>query len=260
MKDVKKTKDQYVGIKPVADYIIKKYVGEGKIGKVYKTERKNPPDIFACKIIPKDKLKPGWEKELEKVAQLRGIDHVVQYHSHGESKDHNNITFIYVLFDYIPGINLKEYLNSQKLFLDMAFIENIAKDILDVLYACKAVGILHGDLHEGNILIRDPDVRVPGSPRTIWISDFGYGGSHNNIEPKNDYRQFFSIISNLLHYLDPARLDPRDKIMHQKMNEFLQKRIMESDTMQGRHVENLELLLKEFSIISKLAQREADAA
>ena len=252
--------DPYIGIKLVQDYIITAYKGKGKIGIVYRTERKNPPDILACKIIPKNKLNKGWEREIEKVVQLRNIDHVVQYNSHGESTDRNQKVFAYVLYDFIPGINLKEYLSNPPLPLDMAFVENIAKAILDVLHACKAVKILHGDLHEGNVLIREPDRRIPGSPRTIWISDFGYGGSHNGFQPKDDYRQFFSIVSNLLHHLDPASLNPRDRIMHQKLNEFLQKKIMEFDATQGGHVGNSEILLKEFSKIGREAEREAAAA
>lgn len=142
----------------------------------------------------------------------------------------------------------------------MAFIENIVKTVLQVLHACRAVKIQHGDLHEGNILISEPDKRLPGSPRTIWISDFGYGGSHNKLDPKDDYRQLFSIASNLLRKLNRFDLTPRDRIMHQKIEEFLKKKILEVDTIQGKYVGNPEALLQDFNALGPAAEREAAAA
>ena len=60
----------------------------------------------------------------------------------------------------------------------------------------------------------------------IWIADFGYGGSHNNLSPKDDYRQLFAIISNLLKKLDSSSLNQRDKALYPKMDEFLKKKFL----------------------------------
>ncbi len=256
----KNTTDPFIGVQPTSDYTITEWVGEGEIGTVYKAERDNPHHILACKIIKEGKLKDGWQRELEKVVKLGGVPSVVQYHSHGDSKNDLDNSYTWVLWQFIDGRNLKKYIEEHSGPLDIAFIENLTETILKVLHACQAVQIQHGDLHEGNILISNPDPRLIGEYPGIWIADFGYGGSHNHLSPKDDYRQLFAIISNLLKKLDSASLNPRDKAVHQKMDEFLKKKILEVDSTQGGHVNNPENLLREFEKSIKEAERESAAA
>lgn len=252
--------DPYIGLQPISHYYLTEKVGEGKIGSVYKAVRSEPPDVLACKVIPEGRLKQGWERELYKVVQLRAVPNVVQYHLHGSALDSNNRPFVWVLWDFVEGINLKEYVKRLPWPLDLAFIEGIARTVLQVLYACRAVEIPHGDLHEGNILVSNPDTRIPGNPRIIWISDFGYGGSHNELEPKDDYRQLFSITSSLLRKLEPSSLNPRDKVLQQKMEEFLKKKVIEVDPTQGHYVGDTGLLLKNFNKLAYEAENESAAA
>jgi len=256
----RKAKDPYIG-RTVNGYRLTRKVGEGRIGSVYRAEREAYlADVLACKIIPEGRLKSGWERELEKVLQLRAVPHVVQYHQHGSALDANYRPFIWVLWNYIDGINLSEYIKSRPWPLDMAFVESITQIVLTVLHACKACGIQHGDLHEGNILISKPDPRLPNSPRTVWVSDFGYGGSHNELEPKDDYRQLFAVVSRLLGALDSSSLNPRDRVMHERLGSFLKKRVLELESTQGKYVANPDALLKELVRESVVAERESAAA
>ncbi|MFN2453257.1 MAG: protein kinase family protein [Pyrinomonadaceae bacterium] len=257
----KKEQDPYLHL-TIDGYRLEKKVGQGGIGSVYKAVDPATGDTFACKIIPDEGLNRGWWKELEKLRLLRSLPNIniVQYHWHGASHDSDGDQFTYIIFDFIQGMNLKEYLKSRPELLDMAFIEKVAHTFLEVLFVCRQVKIHHGDLHEENILIKDPDTRVIDSPRTIWISDFGYGGSHNNLKPKDDTRQFFSLISSLLRRLNPADLNPRDKVMHAKLTEFLGKKVMEVDPTQGEYVGNPESLLRLFNELAQEAERESAAA
>jgi hypothetical protein len=252
--------DPYIGLVPVLGYTLTKCVGRGRIGAVYKAERLDPHDVIACKIIPEGKLKRGWEREIEKLSQLRGIPNVVQYHGHGQEFDRAKRPYSYVLFDYVDGKNLREYVGAAGAHLDIAFIENLTKVLLHVFHACRAVGINHGDLHEGNILISTPDRRIPHSPRTIWVSDFGYGGSHTEIKPKEDHRQTAAVVSALLRQIDQASLNPRDKVMYDKLSVFLEKQILENDATQGSFVTDPATLISKFEILSKDAERESAAA
>ena len=175
-------------------------------------------------MIPEGRLKNGWQRELEKVIQLSGIPGVVPYRSaRRKAFDKTSRPFTYVFFDFVPGKDLGKIIADPKWPLDMAFIEGIARTVLEVLHACQAIGIFHGDLHEGNIIISDPDKRLLGKPRRTWITDFGYGGSHNTLEPKNDYRQLCSILTNLLNRLRQSDLNPRDKLMHAKLSDFVRR-------------------------------------
>lgn len=252
--------DPHLGVETLKGYFLIKKVGEGKIGAVYLAERSDKKNRYACKVIPEGKLKDGWDRELEKVWLLKRVPNVVQYIDHGAAHDKNNRPFTYVIFDFIPSINLRDFLLSEPWPLDMAFVEDLAATILAVLHSCRKVDIRHGDLHEGNILIEEPDERLVNSPRTIWISDFGYGGSHNELEPRDDYKQFFSITSTLLRKLDSHRLNPRDKVMHFKLKEFLDKSVLEVDPTQGDFVGNPESLLQKLKELSAEAERESAAA
>ena len=66
----------------VGDYILDSYIGCGKIGHVYKAHRKEIPEIVqAVKLV--HELKDGWETEIKKVALLRKVQNVVQFHHLG---------------------------------------------------------------------------------------------------------------------------------------------------------------------------------
>ncbi len=253
MEKAENPNDSYIDLIIDNGYKIISYVDKGKKGKIYKAKREDMNDILACKIIPIARLNQGWEREIEKVVRLRGIPNIVPYHSHGTEADKNNNQFLWVLWDFINGTNLKKFIDISPRELNLAFIENIIETILNVLFACQAVDIQHGDLHERNILIKDPDPRIPGSPKTIWISDFGYGGSHNQLLPKDDFRQLFSVGSNLLKKLNPSDLNPRDRIMYKKLDEFLKKKVMES-------IVDIKKLIQEFKKLPVDAETESAAA
>jgi len=259
MKKRERVHDPYVDI-IINDYRLVERVGKGRIGSVYRAERPNPRDTLACKVIPENKLKEGWQREIEKIVHLRGVPNIVQYHAHDTKFDNNQRPFAWILWDFIDGIDLRKYIGNPPWALDIAFIEDIAETILRSLHACRAVGIQHGDLHEGNILISKPDPRILGSKRIIWISDFGYGGSHNEVQPKDDYKQLFAIISNLLRMLSSFDLNPRDKVLHNKMTEFLHKRILEADPTQKYYVGDTESLINDFNRLGPEAEAEAAAA
>ena len=260
MDSHQRTDDPYVGLQPLSEYYLTEFVGKGRIGRVYKAERTNPAHLYACKVIPSNRLKPGWEREVQKVVQLNEVPGVVQYHFHGSSINLDNKPFVWVLWDYVDGINLRDYLEKRPWPLDLAFVENLAQTILEVLYACQVQGIHHGDLHAGNILISNPDLRIRGNPRRVWISDFGYGGSHNGLEPKDDYRQFVAVVTELLRKLDYATLNPRDRCMYHKLGEFLRRRVLETDPTQKIYVGNCAVLLEEFLDLGRAAIRESSAA
>jgi serine/threonine protein kinase len=256
--------DPYIGIQPTEGYYLTEKINQGKVGTVYKAARKSPSpgldDVLACKVIPLSKLRDGWELEVEKLLRLKRVPYIVPYRGHKTLFDNNNNAVCCILSEYIPSQNLRDYLSSTSVSLDMAFIENVAQNLFTVLYACRKAGIQHGDLHDGNILISEPEALQIGAPRGIWIADFGCGGSHNDLEPRDDFRQFFSIVSTLLRRISPSDATPRDRVMLQKMMDFISRRTLESDPTQKHWVGDIDSLLAELRSLGPAAEREAAAA
>lgn len=222
----------FIGLQ-VGKYEVTDYVGKGKIGLVFKARNRNlPTDIVACKLISPERLKTGWERELERLTTLNTVPNIAHYRDHGTCFGPDKKPFVFVHYDFVNGRNLKEYL-AQTADGDLALsvIEWLAEALLMVLHACEQAKIVHGDIHEGNILIEDPNPLLPTSARRVVVADFGYGGSHNAIKPKEDRHQIFSIISRLLGVLKNHELTARDKILRKSLLDFC-KALLERDATQ----------------------------
>ena len=104
-------------------YKFLKYVGKGKIGVVYKAEGQEVHDIVACKIIPTENLKKGWEIEVKKAVRLHGIPQVVQYRQHFPEMI-ENIPHTFIMWDYVEGENLRDYCQKHSREITMSSIRN----------------------------------------------------------------------------------------------------------------------------------------
>jgi serine/threonine protein kinase len=232
----------------IGDYRIEKEIGRGNIGVVYHAYHKDVKGIeVAIKFITADSLKEGWDQELIKVGMLSSISQVVQYKTH-RSEILRGVPYVLIFWEYIEGPNLRNYIREND--IDISFIEHFIAEIFDAFTAMTAKGITHGDLHEGNILIKPNDDRLPDPTRpVIKITDFGIGGSHNFLEPKDDYNQLAVICQRLLERIDPATLNGNDKFFYDKLaEEFIPKKLLEKNPITGDFVRNprtLKTLLKQ---------------
>jgi serine/threonine protein kinase len=154
--------------------------------------------------------------------------------------------YVCVFYEFVNGLNLGEYARAHSELITLSFIENLAIQVLHVFQALKTTEIIHGDLHEGNIIVADPDPRfVEQSPR-IRVADFGIGGSPDKIEPKNDYLQLAFVCSNLLKtYIDRSSLDGDDKQFYDSFcTDFLGKQLVEINETIGDYVRNPRKLIE----------------
>jgi len=215
----------------IKDYRLEEEIGRGKIGVVYHAFHKDISELEAAiKIIPKENLKDEWEVELKKVGLLSGIHQVVQYKDH-DANILDGIPYVCIFWEYIDGDNLKEYAEKNPDNISLPFIKHLIEQILTVFVAIKESGISHDDHHEGNILIAH-DKRLPDPTKPIIkVGDFGIGGSHNVLKPKDDYAQLTLVCHNLLKkYIDPSKLSGEDRYFYDKLVEdFLPKKILETD-------------------------------
>lgn len=212
----------------VDGYRLTKILGHGKIGYVFLAEHKTIPKMLrACKIIKDGQLKNGWEREIEKVAQLRGIPEIVDIIDWKSAKNKANQPFNYIFYTYVDSTNLRDYLkaNPNPPFTE---IQVLGEALLRAKHACDDVDVAHGDLHEGNILISKPDTRFPENKRRILVTDFGYGGSHNALEPKDDILQISSIMCRLLKNTKTDELEATERAIREKLIEFFGKELTDS--------------------------------
>ena len=226
--------DQLAGQR-LGNFILDDYIGRGKIGFVYRAHRTDIPDIeVAIKIVPSPK--EGWETEIKKVAKLRNVPNVVQFHdvSSGFIKVGRSSTAVqYTVWDYIPpGKNLKAFL-IESTAIPASFCLTIVETILRVLHACETRGIpRHGDLHAGNILIGEEDETnldanlQPVAP--VFISDFGYGATSGGPNPKDDYKGLAGILNALISSFDWAGANSNDRQVVEGLRSILGKILPES--------------------------------
>lgn len=217
----------FIGARVSGDFELVEFKGAGKIGQVFRAYSPTKNLTYACKVILQSKLKKGWERELEKIRELQNVPNVVQYRDHGAGISGNNL-YCWVLYDFVDGWNLNEFAEQQSDKITVPFIVGLLKCVLEVLYACKVQGIVHGDLHAGNILIGKPDPRRINARETINVNDFGYGGSHNDVQPKNDFKELTTFVSKLLRGVPQHSLNPADKQVHEGLQAFCGKSLADT--------------------------------
>ena len=140
-------------------YRLLKFVGSGKIGFVYRSERVDVPGIEVAVKLMFGNPKAGWETEIKKVAALNLVENVVHFHDLGTAQVKSGgktAVCQYTVWDYIaPGENLKNFLGRVEP-VPASFIVAVVRRILHVLDACQEKGVArHGDLHAGNVLVGD---------------------------------------------------------------------------------------------------------
>jgi p70 ribosomal S6 kinase len=145
---------QTVGIE---DFEVLKVVGQGAFAKVYQVRKKGTLDIYAMKVMRKDKIMEKNHAEYMKAERdiLTQIDHpfIVQLRYSFQTKYK-----LYLVLDFVNGGHLFFQLYHQGLFReDLARI--YAAEIVSAVSHLHANGIMHRDLKPENILL-DADGHV----------------------------------------------------------------------------------------------------
>jgi serine/threonine protein kinase len=227
-------------------YVLRECVGKGNSGAVYRATREEDEikDTVACKLIPISRLKAGWKTEIKKTVALRNVPGVVQYHGHGMTTI-NNAKFAYILMDFVDGWSLRTYEQTKPDKITFEFVEALLQQLLEVLLALDETKLEHSDLHDGNIMISKPDPRQLRSELNFKITDFGIGGSINDLKPRDDYFQTALICGGLVaRRVDPASLSGEEKYVYGKLTtEFLRKKLPEQDPTVDGSVRNPRKLL-----------------
>ncbi|KAF8052805.1 hypothetical protein N665_1503s0001 [Sinapis alba] len=147
----------------IEDFEVLKVVGQGAFGKVYQVRKKDTSEIFAMKVMRKDKIMEKNHAEYMKAERdiLTKIDHpfIVQLKYSFQTKYR-----LYLVLDFINGGHLFFQLYHQGLFReDLARV--YTAEIVSAVSHLHENGIMHRDLKPENILM-DTDGHV-------MLTDFG---------------------------------------------------------------------------------------
>ncbi|XP_077239308.1 serine/threonine-protein kinase AtPK2/AtPK19-like [Tasmannia lanceolata] len=141
-------KNQGVGLE---DFEVMKLVGQGAFGKVFQVRKKGSSEIYAMKVMRKDKIMEKNHSEYMKAERdiLTKIDHpfIVQLRYSFQTKYR-----LYLVLDFVNGGHLFFQLYHQGLFReDLARI--YTAEIISAVAHLHANGIMHRDLKPENILL-----------------------------------------------------------------------------------------------------------
>lgn len=85
----------------------------------------------------------------------------------------NQVAVECVVYQYLSGVSLKEFLNNEQRPLNAHAIASFIKQIGGVLYGLEQLGAYHGDLHEENIIVDYNTNTTKGL--TFYVIDLSYG-------------------------------------------------------------------------------------
>lgn len=202
-------------------FTLNEIIGYGKIGVVFKASRyltKEESIDVAIKIMKPEKLRENWQDEIVKMNRLRGNVRVPRYITHDTFHCGKEL-LAYIVYDFIPSINLKKWLIKNQ--PTIPFVEGLILEILEVFHAMRVINIQHCDLHTGNILVTHDDQELVPELEHFYITDFGIGGSTNDLPPKNDYLGLAEIIAQTLEKVDFSDLTQRDKEKYSEIKKFI---------------------------------------
>ncbi|XP_042510159.1 serine/threonine-protein kinase AtPK2/AtPK19-like [Macadamia integrifolia] len=158
--DDQSLENQSVGLE---DFEVMKVVGQGAFGKVFQVRKKGTSEIYAMKVMRKDKIMEKNHAEYMKAERdiLTKVDHpfIVQLRYSFQTKYR-----LYLVLDFVNGGHLFFQLYRHGLFReDLARI--YAAEIVSAVSHLHANGIMHRDLKPENILL--------GADGHVMLTDFG---------------------------------------------------------------------------------------
>lgn len=154
-------------------YTVEAFVGAGGMGEVYRVTDRMADEVRVALKLLRSGILTGSE----------GLDRFQSELRIGRSVRHPNVCSLYHLdratlpdgsptafltMEYLEGATLDQVLSGST--FPPAAVKPILSQLLDGLDACHALGIIHGDLKCGNVMLLD---QGPGSPPRVVITDFG---------------------------------------------------------------------------------------
>lgn len=137
-------------IKKFKEYYIKeKVIGNGNFSEVYVATNKLDGVKYAVKVINKNNLE-DYHRDMirNEIAILKILDHegIINF-----IESFHSLTNLYIVFNYIEGVELKELIRSSDFSEDKA--RKIVISLLETIKYLRTVGVIHRDLKFENFIL-----------------------------------------------------------------------------------------------------------
>ena len=226
--------------KIINGYTIKTFKGNGSFGSVYSCEKDGI--TYAIKIFNfayvLSEFSKGTDNRITcEIKALKSVNHsnVVSYVDDGEFID-NGVRYIYVVMDYVDGIDLSQYIKNNDIDFEKAIF--IFTNILYGVEAIHKQHIVHRDLKLANIYItKNGDVKILdfGLSKLIDFTSITSTGAEigsplymspeqvkdgKNIDYRSDYYAIGVILFELLSKNNPyGKIQSRPELYFKIINE-----------------------------------------
>jgi len=169
--------EKYLGLTLKGRYRLESFLGEGISGMAFLAYDSLLEGWVVVKII-KDEIEgfpiplgEEWTEEPKKAMQVRSHPHISAILDLGYEdavSDEEKTRIPYIVWEYIDGTLLQEFLTSDK-ELGLHELFELSLQLCSTLQFLQAKKLSHGDLHSRNVMLLD----LPEGERTIKLIDFG---------------------------------------------------------------------------------------
>ena len=218
------------------NHTIVQKVGSGSNGHVYRAYAEGIGGDLAFKFVPTENLPEDPDQrnvylaEAKKANSLENSCVVQCVDVLPWEDDALGRTFVVFICHYVSGSSLKQFIKDNRNEISIAFVERFLNTMFSLLFELDQRGMVHGDLHAGNVLVSQSKYDLSGET-TFKVTDFGIT-EVTDMHHTSDYLFVAQILKALLERIEYQELLPRDRYVFDILRrDFLDRHLIETDPM-----------------------------
>lgn len=234
------------------NHMVVDHIGTGANGHVYRAHASKIGGDLAFKFVPTENLPPDPEQRelyLDEARKANSLDHscvVPCFDVRPWEDDTLRRTFVVFICQYVSGISLSEYIKKNRREFGVEFIERFLRTMFELLFELDQRGMVHGDLHSGNVLVSRPRFDLSGDIQ-FRVTDFGIA-EITGVPHGSDYLYVAQILKDLLECINYQQQQGRDRYVFDVLRtDFLGRHLIETDPIADTLATNPRQLLEKVS-------------